>query len=552
MPTLREMIDTIDNYNRLVEYVDPEKTAGKIGDQLRQKFTRDNTIDNNTDVTLFIREIAEKVDPTDNHQYTLWILRLYYKNGIRRFEDMGRVNAALGIFHQYKKQFEIKDINQYKQLSDLEAAAEKVEIVDSENEKKRQYSQEMRENSEIIYEGPEGMIVSPKTQEASCYWGRGTRWCTAATGSYNLFDSYSENLIIVLPKDGTKWQFHEESNQYMDSSDEPINISQFKEDYPWAVEILKDHMDESVFVSAYEIYVKYKDTDMDYVISEVSNIERSKHNIPGVEEYEHDRVVLETWSSFKTFINYEVPSWSEYFDDENLSSVGDMDISDKLNNLILSKFNSRQLETLERTFATRKEDVIKEIFDLPIDDLESKFPSIYSLVINGKVSESKETPIIDPSEYKEAFVLIWRETLSNYHMSAEYNKEDDTVGLYMAWDDFCYTLDANEDDDYMFYGQYWTDQREVFDYVLKDAENDYWADDSVKLLNSLKNQGHKRNVYLDIDQDTETADLFPNSTKFPSSKNVMYVSRQDIDKIVEEIKDEMNIRESIKKLAGMK
>ena len=552
MPTLREMIDTIDNYNRLVEYVDPEKTAGKIGDQLRQKFTRDNTIDNNTDVTLFIREIAEKVDPTDNHQYTLWILRLYYKNGIRRFEDMGRVNAALGIFHQYKKQFEIKDINQYKQLSDLEAAAEKVEIVDSENEKKRQYSQEMRENSEIIYEGPEGMIVSPKTQEASCYWGRGTRWCTAATGSYNLFNSYSENLIIVLPKDGTKWQFHEESNQYMDSSDEPINISQFKEDYPWAVEILKDHMDESVFVSAYEIYVKYKDTDMDYVISEVSNIERSKHNIPGVEEYEHDRVVLETWSSFKTFINYEVPSWSEYFDDENLSSVGDMDISDKLNNLILSKFNSRQLETLERTFATRKEDVIKEIFDLPIDDLESKFPSIYSLVINGKVSESKETPIIDPSEYKEAFVLIWRETLSNYHMSAEYNKEDDTVGLYMAWDDFCYTLDANEDDDYMFYGQYWTDQREVFDYVLKDAENDYWADDSVKLLNSLKNQGHKRNVYLDIDQDTETADLFPNSTKFPSSKNVMYVSRQDIDKIVEEIKDEMNIRESIKKLAGMK
>jgi hypothetical protein len=45
----------------------------------------------------------------------------------------------------------------------------------------------------FIQEGQETTptIVSPQTEFASCWWGRGTRWCTASK-EYNMFDSYSD------------------------------------------------------------------------------------------------------------------------------------------------------------------------------------------------------------------------------------------------------------------------------------------------------------------------------------------------------------------------
>ena len=84
------------------------------------------------------------------------------------------------------------------------------------------------------------MVYIPKTYEASCKLGRGTNWCTATTSSSSYYDQYSENgnLYVVFVKDGheeatgdSKYQFHFESGQFMDSADKAIPIFSFLEVY---------------------------------------------------------------------------------------------------------------------------------------------------------------------------------------------------------------------------------------------------------------------------------------------------------------------------------
>jgi hypothetical protein len=65
----------------------------------------------------------------------------------------------------------------------------------------------------------------PRDEDSAKYYGRGTRWCTAAENN-NRFDYYYEEddpLFIFLPKqpkyNGEKYQIHFGSNQFMDEKD---------------------------------------------------------------------------------------------------------------------------------------------------------------------------------------------------------------------------------------------------------------------------------------------------------------------------------------------
>ena len=35
------------------------------------------------------------------------------------------------------------------------------------------------------------MVVRPRSEEGSCYFGQGTKWCISATQSQNYFDSFT-------------------------------------------------------------------------------------------------------------------------------------------------------------------------------------------------------------------------------------------------------------------------------------------------------------------------------------------------------------------------
>jgi hypothetical protein len=82
--------------------------------------------------------------------------------------------------------------------------------------------------SETVFENDAVRIIVPKDQNAACYYGQGTRWCTASTKGANYFNSYSKdgNLYILLPKkpkyEGEKYQLHFASGQFMDEEDRQV------------------------------------------------------------------------------------------------------------------------------------------------------------------------------------------------------------------------------------------------------------------------------------------------------------------------------------------
>jgi hypothetical protein len=79
-----------------------------------------------------------------------------------------------------------------------------------------------------VFENGAVRIIVPHDETSACYYGQGTRWCTAARAN-NMYDNYARDgdLYIMLPKqpkyDGEKYQLHFASGQFMDEGDSPIS-----------------------------------------------------------------------------------------------------------------------------------------------------------------------------------------------------------------------------------------------------------------------------------------------------------------------------------------
>jgi hypothetical protein len=89
----------------------------------------------------------------------------------------------------------------------------------------------------ILYDGIFGKLLSPLTKEASCKYGKGTKWCTSGKNE-NMFFHYKRlgNLYIWIEGGtGNKYQFQFKDASFMDEKDEQISdqtMKYFIEDDP--------------------------------------------------------------------------------------------------------------------------------------------------------------------------------------------------------------------------------------------------------------------------------------------------------------------------------
>lgn len=176
-----------------------------------------------------------KADPTYNEQksqkmgkYGKWLLNLY-KQGKLKNEDLYKATDYLSYFVKYYNKITEKDINKLPDLPSLyniikpykEASDNGEDIATSKSDEVRR----IKEDAEKVFEDNQWLVVVPHTQEASCYYGKNTQWCTAATDSYNMFNHYNNQgplFINIRKTDGKKFQFHFETNSFMDETDTPI------------------------------------------------------------------------------------------------------------------------------------------------------------------------------------------------------------------------------------------------------------------------------------------------------------------------------------------
>ncbi|WPK39711.1 hypothetical protein ETTORE_0002 [Pseudomonas phage Ettore] len=209
-----------------------------------------------------IMNVLKSADPTSDQKYLQWITNRFIA-GEFRLEDTNRIRADLISFERYKRVLPKKDINQYKTLGELYAVIDPLNDAATGNDligvsnkqvKKHAYNAKRQElissgQADVIYKGQEGMLVNPKTEDAAIFFGQGTRWCTAATSSDNMFSHYHSQgpLYTWLGSDGFKAQFHLETNQWMDSKDEPLDNDQMSK--LLSIPIIKKLYDDGIIKS---------------------------------------------------------------------------------------------------------------------------------------------------------------------------------------------------------------------------------------------------------------------------------------------------------------
>ena len=150
------------------------------------------------------------LDPSPNFKYLEWICKAILKDGVTEQEAETRIPQTLQKWEQFLKRglipVENRDINSqsfdevYDLLNDLEQKNPK---------SKKETHTQARADSEILFENDEWLVVVPYTEEASVYWGVGTKWCTTATKSENAFNQYAIkgirlHYIISKDKDDNK------------------------------------------------------------------------------------------------------------------------------------------------------------------------------------------------------------------------------------------------------------------------------------------------------------------------------------------------------------
>ena len=156
-------------------------------------------------------------------------------------EDLYKVTEDLQKFNRFKSQIpkEKRDINRLASPDELYELTKEFSLEQATTTK----AERVLQDAELAYDGSNWEILIPKSKEAACHYGSNTRWCTAGS-SNNYYDHYSKDgplYIIVNKKDPTdKYQFHFESNQYMDKEDRNVDLPQFLNARPELKEFFKE------------------------------------------------------------------------------------------------------------------------------------------------------------------------------------------------------------------------------------------------------------------------------------------------------------------------
>lgn len=191
------------------------------------------------DMDAFLEKLGE-VDPSLKGIYMPWIARLAISNPQEnKTEDLDRLNDDLVNFERVKARLANKDINAYKSFHDLYSAVAplmapaKKSPDDLAKEKEAARLAAIKGQITTVYNGPEGWIRIPETEEAACFLGQNTRWCTASNKS-NMFNHYNRSDVLFVVYDKAtkaRSQLHIESGQFAGEDDRNKGITAIPE---WA------------------------------------------------------------------------------------------------------------------------------------------------------------------------------------------------------------------------------------------------------------------------------------------------------------------------------
>lgn len=137
-----------------------------------------------------LEAIVKKIKP----KYFDWIGKNL--SAINFDNTLQNVATALDDFTKFSSNLVERDINQYKSIDDLVTT-----MSNYKNRIRRDY--QIVNGANVVYDDGRFLVVNPLSHESSCYFGSGTKWCTAASTSQH-FNNYNDDGKLFYILDRTK------------------------------------------------------------------------------------------------------------------------------------------------------------------------------------------------------------------------------------------------------------------------------------------------------------------------------------------------------------
>ena len=167
------------------------------------------------------------LDPSGNNKYLDWLVKaMNSENTVNRVNhEIGGINSTEPTDETAKFLMQLvirfhnvlpymvyvengvkvgtKDLYDYK-VSDTDMISHLEHDIENAEERKRNKEglKDAKKNSDLIYKDSNWLVVRPKTWEASCVYGSGTKWCTTSKHTDSHFDRETKRnfLIYVINK----------------------------------------------------------------------------------------------------------------------------------------------------------------------------------------------------------------------------------------------------------------------------------------------------------------------------------------------------------------
>lgn len=164
------------------------------------------------------------------------ILLNMFRNKKLRWEDMDKAREYLGYVYKYNIPVD------HSKIQDLPSLYEIIKkyVVLENPDLNTVFEILPKDEYKVLHNGKKWIVMTPTTERAACYLGVSSQWCTTwgpyslekrNTDRENYFNKYNKQgpLYIIINKENheEKYQFHFQSKQYMNSSDNQIKTAEF-------------------------------------------------------------------------------------------------------------------------------------------------------------------------------------------------------------------------------------------------------------------------------------------------------------------------------------
>ena len=421
------------------------------------------------------------------------------------YEDAEKIPPLLKQYEVLKKEIG-KPIDSFKSIQDLYTAIQQhtqkgvpqdKEALERYNVFKTAEEKGLKE----IYDDNDWIIGIPTTFESSKPFGQYTNWCTTSSGG-SYYDRYlnqygGEYYILLNKKDGSLYQFHFESNQFMDETDSSINMDAFTQAFGNIAKFLYEYKSKNggsqadVFNKLKEKFVELLKNpeqlqkevfSQNYVQNLVVNGDTisGRYDIDSLSEYvydknERDGLTMETvcklltdyWSMYNYYddnlrdYSYQAGDWNaiakkygiEEYNWDKICNIyeGDEEVNSEIESLIQDDFydgNGLLSFCSDCALYGSEAECHKDI----MYDLKDNLPISVDWVEEGKWGTETEFSLSKDELWKVFYVMNKKtDVIPDFNTKMDNTKESNEMSekWYKTWgndaEDYGYDMEAFED-----------------------------------------------------------------------------------------------------------